>query len=91
MILLSHKSVIVHERHLASSLSAGPVGAFLCHTLLEEDYYLRHHHNNAGYKTFGKLAKSLLDSFSSNCSKSRIRGHRWLSSSSAKVVSHLHD
>ena len=38
--------------------------------LLEEDYCLKHHHNKPGYNTFGKLAKSILDSFNSNCSKS---------------------
>ena len=37
---------------------------------LEEDYYLRHHQNKADYRTFVKLAKGILDSFSSNCSKS---------------------
>ena len=36
--------------------------------LLEEDYYLRHHYNETGYRTFGKLAKCILGSFSSNCS-----------------------
>ena len=36
--------------------------------LLEEDYYLRHHHNKTGYRAFGKLAKSIFGYFSSNCS-----------------------
>ena len=38
--------------------------------LVEEDYCPKHHHNKADYRTFRKLAKSILASFSLNCSKS---------------------